>query len=83
MALDRGLSGDSTVTEARVPSTPNPTDQDGGVSDLVNQFVAAVDALITSKAVSNISAASKNAPSNKQPPAERASKLEYKLVDET
>ncbi|KAK3370958.1 P-loop containing nucleoside triphosphate hydrolase protein [Lasiosphaeria ovina] len=53
-------------TDAPSASAPGDTEQDG-VSDLVNQFVAAVDALITSKA----------------PPAERASKLEYKRVDET
>jgi hypothetical protein len=63
-------------------SAPGDREQDG-VSDLVNQFVAAVDALITSKAVPNISAALKKVPSKEQPPAERVSKLEYKRVDET
>ncbi|KAK0628680.1 P-loop containing nucleoside triphosphate hydrolase protein [Bombardia bombarda] len=83
MALAKGLSRD-TVPDARAPSTsvPGSTDQDG-VSGLVNQFVAAVDALITSKTAPNTSAASKKAPSKEQQPAERASKLEYKRVDET
>ncbi|KAK0648837.1 hypothetical protein B0T16DRAFT_456291 [Cercophora newfieldiana] len=83
MALAKGLSRD-TDSESRAPATSarGSADQDG-VSDLVNQFVAAVDALITSKAVPNISAASMKVPSKEQPPAERASKLKYKRVDKT
>ena len=81
MALANGLSR-GTVPEAGAPSTPGSTGQDG-VSDLVNQFVAAVDVLITSRAAPNVLAASRRAPSKEQQPAERASKLEYKRVDET
>ena len=69
------------LREAAPALAPSGLDQ-GEVSDLANPLLTAVEALVASKVVSNISTASKKVPSEEQPRSERGSKLEYKRVDE-